>query len=100
MQSTHVYKHYKGYYYRVLGKASHSETAETMVIYQQLYESSKPIGHLWVRPAWMFYAKISDVKPTGHKLTAAGPPRRRFKLCKRVPLSVQRIMAQLDKRNE
>ena len=95
MQSRHVYKHYKGQYYRVLGKATHSENAEVMVIYQQLYQSSQPIGHVWVRPAWMFYGKVSE-----WKLTDAALPRRRFKHCKRVPASVMRIMAQLDKRNE
>jgi hypothetical protein len=45
-----LYRHYKGNEYRVLGLARHSETLETMVVYQALYGAKG----LWVRPAAMF----------------------------------------------
>jgi hypothetical protein len=44
-----IYKHYKGNLYRVLGSATHSETMETLVVYEELKK-----GGLWVRPAKMF----------------------------------------------
>lgn len=33
---TGLYRHYKGHEYRVLGLARHSETQETLVLYQAL----------------------------------------------------------------
>ncbi|MDF3931015.1 DUF1653 domain-containing protein [Pseudomonas citronellolis] len=47
---TGLYRHYKGQQYRVLGVARHSETEETLVVYQALYGE---FG-LWVRPLSMF----------------------------------------------
>ncbi len=49
-----VYRHYKGNRYRVLGEAKHSETLETMVVYQALYDERG----LWVRPLEMFLEKV------------------------------------------
>ncbi|MCP5161825.1 MAG: DUF1653 domain-containing protein [Hahellaceae bacterium] len=45
-----IYRHYKGNDYRVYGVAIHSETLETLVVYQPLYGE----GRLWVRPLTMF----------------------------------------------
>ena len=45
-----IYRHYKGQCYRVLGVAQHSETMESLVVYQALYGERG----LWVRPAAMF----------------------------------------------
>ena len=45
-----LYRHYKGNDYRVIGLARHSETMETVVVYQALYGACG----LWVRPAAMF----------------------------------------------
>jgi hypothetical protein len=45
-----LYRHYKGQRYRVLGTARHSETEETLVVYQALYGERG----LWVRPLAMF----------------------------------------------
>ncbi|AMO75369.1 MULTISPECIES: DUF1653 domain-containing protein [Pseudomonas] len=47
---TGLYRHYKGQHYRVLGVARHSESEETLVVYQALYGE---FG-LWVRPLGMF----------------------------------------------
>ena len=44
------YRHFKGGEYRLLGIATHSETMESMVVYQALYGERG----LWVRPAAMW----------------------------------------------
>ncbi len=44
-----TYRHYKGGIYEVLATATHSETLETMVVYQ-----SKKDGGIWVRPLAMW----------------------------------------------
>ena len=44
------YRHFKGGEYRLLGIATHSETMESMVVYQALYGEHG----LWVRPAAMW----------------------------------------------
>ena len=49
------YRHYKGGEYRVLGLARHSETLETLVVYQALYGERG----LWVRPQPMFVESIT-----------------------------------------
>ncbi|MEG1782985.1 MAG: DUF1653 domain-containing protein [Oscillospiraceae bacterium] len=49
------YRHFKGKEYRVLYEARHSETLETMVVYQALYGE----GGIWVRPAEMFFEEIT-----------------------------------------
>lgn len=48
------YRHYKGNDYRVIGVARHTETGETLVVYQALYGE---LG-LWVRPAAMFIEMV------------------------------------------
>ena len=49
-----LYRHYKGKHYRVLGTARHSETLESLVVYQALYGEHG----LWVRPAAMFAENV------------------------------------------
>jgi hypothetical protein len=44
------YRHYKGQDYLVIGAARHTETEESLVVYQALYGERG----LWVRPAAMF----------------------------------------------
>jgi hypothetical protein len=48
------YRHYKGNEYRVIGVARHTETEETVVVYQALYGERG----LWVRPAAMFMETV------------------------------------------
>lgn len=48
------YRHFKGKEYLVLHLAKHSETLETLVVYQPLYGE---MG-IWVRPLNMFLEKV------------------------------------------
>lgn len=52
-----IYQHYKGQKYKVLGIVKHSETLETMVLYEALYENE--LGQLWVRPLDMFIGVLN-----------------------------------------
>ena len=54
--ATGLYQHYKGEQYRVLGVAQHSETEESLVVYQALYGE---FG-LWLRPLSMFTEQVLD----------------------------------------
>ena len=57
MQEVHVgkvYKHFKGHQYLVLCIAMHTETNETMVIYQDLHDQDK----IYARPYDMFISKV------------------------------------------
>ncbi len=49
-----TYRHFKGNLYKVIGTATHSETLETLVVYQPLYGE----GKLWVRPLANFMEKV------------------------------------------
>ena len=49
-----LYRHYKGNEYRVISLARHSETLESLVVYQALYGERG----LWVRPAAMFTEQV------------------------------------------
>ena len=49
-----LYRHYKGKDYRVIGVARHTETEESLVVYQALYGERG----LWVRPAAMFMETV------------------------------------------
>ena len=48
-----IYKHYKGNFYRVIGMAYHTETNETLVLYNEVGE-----GKIWARPLNMFIELI------------------------------------------
>jgi hypothetical protein len=50
------YRHYKGNYYLVIGKAKHSETDEDLVVYTTLYDNEK--SAMWVRPLQMFLEEV------------------------------------------
>lgn len=49
-----LYEHHKGFRYKVIGVARHSETLEELVVYQALYGE----GGTWVRPLVMFLENI------------------------------------------
>ena len=50
-----LYEHYKGFHYRVLAIAHHTETLEELVIYQALYEEER----VWARPVTMFLENVT-----------------------------------------
>lgn len=50
-----IYEHYKGNRYRVIDTVTHSETEETLVLYQPLYGEQE----LWVRPYDMFTESVN-----------------------------------------
>ncbi len=49
-----LYQHYKGPMYKVLDVAKHSETEESLVVYQPLYGDKS----MWVRPLTMFAESV------------------------------------------
>lgn len=51
-----IYEHYKGQHYQVFHVATHSETAEKLVVYQCLYGDYS----MWVRPLAMFMESIES----------------------------------------
>jgi hypothetical protein len=58
-----IYQHYKGTKYIVIGRATHSETLEKLVIYITLYENKE--SQIWVRPIEMF---LDEVEKDGKKV--------------------------------
>lgn len=52
-----IYRHYKGKKYRVLSLALHSESLETLVIYECLYKNPK--GQIWARPISMWNETVT-----------------------------------------
>lgn len=65
IKAKHIYRHFKGKFYYVIGTALHTETNEEMVIYHPLYGDYQ----LFVRPLKMFTEEVPEDKenPTGQK---------------------------------
>lgn len=53
-----IFRHFKGNFYKIIDFGKHTETGETMVIYQSVSEPDKT----WVRPADMFFSKVDKTK--------------------------------------
>lgn len=51
MKAERYFRHFKGGIYKLIGKATDSETQEELVVYQAMYGDKK----IWVRPIDMFY---------------------------------------------
>ena len=56
VETSSVYRHYKGNYYYVLSLAEHTETYETLVIYHALYGE----GYIYARPMEMFLEEVPE----------------------------------------
>lgn len=54
-----IYRHFKGDYYRILTLAHHTDTKESLVIYQLLYRKKKKI---WARPFKEFVSEVDHKK--------------------------------------
>ena len=48
-----IYRHYKGSEYFIINEATHTETGEIMVVYQDVLTD-----RVWVRPSSMFFEKV------------------------------------------
>lgn len=57
-QSNEIYRHFKGNEYKIIALAEHSETGETLVIYQAMYGE----GKIYARPIDMFLGKVDKEK--------------------------------------
>lgn len=53
-----IYHHFKGNDYKVLHIAKNTETLETVVVYEDLYDKTK----IWVRPYEMFNSLVDTKK--------------------------------------
>jgi hypothetical protein len=57
----YIYRHFEGRLYVVIGEAQHTETLETLVLYQELPEASENfVEHVWAHPRSMFYEDQVD----------------------------------------
>lgn len=64
-----VYRHFKGGLYLLLGQARHSETQESMVVYQALYGERG----WWVRPASMWTETVERDGKVVQRFTYIAP---------------------------
>ena len=58
----HIYKHFKGNYYYVIGHAHDADTNELVILYREVDPTNKPPGFVWARdlPSWSKPVKIGD----------------------------------------
>lgn len=59
-----IYRHFKGNIYRVLSLAKHTETNETLVIYERIdtENNGNYKDHIYARPVEMFLSEVDHEK--------------------------------------
>lgn len=60
-----VYRHFKGNIYRVLSLAKHTETNETLVVYEcciDIENNGNHKDHIYARPVEMFLSEVDHEK--------------------------------------
>lgn len=65
----HLYRHFKGTTYLVLGVGIHTESGEEMVIYLD-----QRTGRIWCRPKSMFLEQVEGVPRFEHLGPGLGSP--------------------------
>lgn len=58
----HIYQHFKGNYYYVIGHAHDADTNEVVILYREMEPNLKPPGFVWARdlPSWAKSVKLGD----------------------------------------
>lgn len=63
-----TWKHFKGYELTVIAVAKHTETGETLVVYEcRNPKDENYVPSIWARPMSMFFEKINENKYPEHK---------------------------------
>ena len=57
-----VYKHFKGYHYKIIAVGHHSETKERMVVYYDISGQNSSIDDPCIRPLEMFMSEVDRKK--------------------------------------
>lgn len=57
-----VYRHFKGYHYKIIAVGHHSETKERMVVYYDISGQNSSIDDPRIRPLEMFMSEVDHEK--------------------------------------
>ena len=57
-----VYRHFKGYHYKIIVVGHHSETKERMVVYYDISSQNSSIDNPCIRPLEMFMSEVDHKK--------------------------------------
>ena len=57
-----VYRHFKGYHYKIIAVGHHSETQERMLVYYDISGQNSSIDNPCIRPLEMFMSEVDNEK--------------------------------------
>lgn len=57
-----VYRHFKGYHYKIIAVGHHSETKERMVVYYDISSQNSSFDDPCIRPLEMFMSEVDHGK--------------------------------------
>ena len=57
-----MYRHFKGYHYKIIAVGHHSETKERMVVYYDISHENSSIDNPCIRPLEMFMSEVDHEK--------------------------------------